>query len=380
MPIKVLNLISSPYGHGGAEKLLLDMAELFDRNTFSVSYCNLFDPPNGRSPFSTKLRERELSVFEIDGHRWHDIPKIITRLRDLIKANKIDIVHSHLFHASMVASVAGRLESENRRTVITQHYTRSALGKRYQKKLDRFAVRAADRVIAISSAVRSDLIFQGVNENNIEIIPNGIDFSKFDEDAKKENHVVDLLKDQGKFIVGSVGNLHKRKDHRTLILAMEQVVRYAPSVHMVIVGEGAERAELEKLIRARDLETRVSLLGFQNDIPSLISKFDLYVHPSLYEPFGIAILEAMAARIPVIATKVDGVVDIIDDGINGFLVPAQDPQTIARAVRKAVSDPDANLEIALRGRERVERDFGIEKTTLRYQTLYADVVASSVNL
>jgi len=374
MIIKVLNLISSPFGLGGAEKLLLDLHEFYDRQMFEVHYCNLFDSPSNPSAFSGVLKERGLSVFEVAGHRWYDLPGIVSRLGSLIRANEFDIVHSHLFYSSLIAGISKKLRPSKSKMVITQHYTRSALGANYQKKLDRYGVRAADAVIAISSAVKSDLIDQGVEENRITVIPNGIDLPKFLQEAKKENHTLDDLKKRGKIIIGSIGNLHKRKDHLTLIKTMAMVVKANPKVHLVIAGEGPERVALEKAILELRLQESVSILGFQENIPSLISQFDLYVHPSINEPFGIAILEAMAATKIVIATRVDGVVDILDQGVTGLLVTAADPIDLSNCIIAALKDPVAMVKIAQSGRAKVEADFGIETTAVRYQGVYEGLV------
>lgn len=372
MKIKVLHLISSPYGLGGAEKLLLDMDAFYDREKFSVFYCNLFNSPQKISLFSKSLNENNLPRFDIPGHSWHNVPLIISRLLSLIRNNDIDIVNTHLIHASIIGSIAKRLEKKHR-IVITQHYTQSAHDKFFLKKFDQSASRTANRVIAISSAVKNDLLAHGVKQAKIRVIPNGINLAEFDKEAERKNHLFDNLKKQKKFIIGSVGNLHKRKDHLTLILAMAQVVKKFPNAHLVIIGEGAERPLLEKNVKENKLEENVSLVGFQPNVPSLIKDFNLYVHSSKFEPFGIAILEAMASGKGVIATNVDGVVDIIENESNGFLIPPQNPQMMADFIIRAIENPRQIAEMRKRGRKRVEKDFRIETVVKEYQNLYEEI-------
>ncbi len=306
MTIKVLNLISSPYAFGGAEKLLLDMDQFYNPAKFSIHYCNLFNAPQQNGLFSQALADYDLSNFNIEGHRWFTFPQIIYRLLKLIEKENFAIVHTHLVHATIAGGIIGKLGRKHR-TVITQHYTQNTHNKFYLKMLDQSAMKQADRVIAISSAVKADSLAHGVREDRVRIILNGINLTEFDREAVKENHLLDNLKKEGKYIIGSVGNLHKRKDHFTLIGAIEKIIKTYANVHLVLVGEGTERGFLEKTLKEKNLEANVSLLGFQTNVPSLIDKFDLYAHSSIFEPFGIAILEAMAARKGVIATNVDGV-------------------------------------------------------------------------
>ncbi|MEJ7861507.1 MAG: glycosyltransferase [Pyrinomonadaceae bacterium] len=372
MKIKVLNLISSPYGLGGAEKLLLDMAEFYDREKISVFYCNLFNSPQKNSLFTESVNEKQLPALNISGHRLRDIPLIISQLLNVVKNNKINILHTHLVHATTIGNIATMLKKKHR-TIITQHYTRSSLNKRYLKKLDQSAVRKADCVIAISSAVKNDLLEQGVKENNIYIIPNGINLANFDRESEKKSKLLNDLSKQGKYVIGSVGNLSLLKDHLTLVRAMKKVVKILPEVHLLIIGEGPERRNLENLIKEYKLELNVTLLGFQADIPALIRNVDLYVHSSVTEAFGLAILEAMAARKCVIATEVDGVVDVVENNVSGFLIPSRDAQIMADYICQAIKNPQQTLEMGLKGRKRVEDNFRIETVTKKYQDLYEKI-------
>ena len=373
MKIKVLHLISSPYGLGGAEKLLLDMDAFYDRDKFSVYYCNLFNSPYKTSLFSKALNDNNLPLFTVPGYRWYNIPQIVTELSALIKKNDTDIVHTHLVHATIIGSILSKLEKKHR-TVVTQHYTQNAHDKFYLKNIDQLASKRADRVIAISTAVKNDLLSFGVKEEKVRIIPNGINLNEFDKESEKENYLLSNLKKQRKYIIGSIGNLHKRKDHLTLIKAMIKVVKSFPNAYLVIIGEGDERFLLEKTLKANELEKNVSLLGFQPNVFSLIKNFDLYVHPSKYEPFGIAILEAMAARKSVIATKVGGVIDIIENETNGFLISPQNPQMMADYICRAIENPRLMSEMGNKGRKKVEEEFRIENVSRKYQNLYKEII------
>lgn len=369
MARKILHLISSPYGLGGAEKLLLDMAEFYDTEKYSIYYCNLFNSSQKHNLFSEALNERNLPNFDVKGHRFQDIPSIISQLLDIIKKNGIDIIQTHLHHASIIGGIVRKL-NKNHKTVITQHYTREAADKYWTVALDKINAKAAGKIIAVSPAVKSDLIAQGVKAGKITVVQNGIALDKFDRETERENPLLEDLIKQGKFIIGSVGNLHKRKDHATLIKAMEEVVKKFPDAHLVIIGEGPERKNLEKLAADNNLKNNITLTGFQDSAPSLIKKFDLYVHSAKAEPFGIAVLEAMAAGKGVIATSTEGVVDIVEKNSTGFLVPPENPSVMADFIRRAIGMPEQMAKMGLNGRLRVEEKFRIENTVREYQKVY----------
>lgn len=372
MKIKVLHLTSSPYKIGGAEKLLLDMADYYDRSRFSVSYCNLFDAPSNSSFFTRALADRKLPHLKIPGYRWFEVPQIIYRLSRHITEQKIDIVHSHLIHSTIIGAVLSKVQRSHK-SVFTRHYTESALRKSALMKLDRKAFRLADSVVAVSTSVKNDLLNIGVDENRIKIIPNGIDITAFDNETLRPSNLSDIL-GKNKFVICSVGNLNYNKDHITLIKAMSEVVKKYSLAVLIIVGEGSERPRLEKLITDKNLEKHIVLTGFRNNVPAILKESNLYVHSSKTEAFGISILEAMAAEIPVISTAVDGVLDIIENNQDGFFVAPHDPSEMAGCICRVIENPQESVAIAERGREKVEKYYRIEEVVKAYQNLYEDII------
>jgi len=154
---------------------------------------------------------------------------------------------------------------------------------------------------------------------------------------------------------------------------LRAIARLAPKfkdIHLLLIGEGELRKKLEDLTAQLELEENVSFLGYQADVPSLLKDIDLYVHPSVLEPLGIAVLEAMAAGKCVVATAVGGVPEIITDGQTGFLVPSQDVTKLANAIRNARENLSQTEKIANAGRKHVEESFGIKSIVKKYQELY----------
>lgn len=372
MPVRVLHLMSSPFGLGGAEKLLLDMSGLYDPEKTRAYYCNLFSPPSRPGFLSEALDRAGLERIEVTGHRWYHLPSVIRQLKARMREHEIDIVHTQLLHATIVAGWCRKFGAPAK-YVVTQQYTReghsrNGLNLPQERMLGR-ALRRFDKVFPVSSAVAKDVIKFGVIPDRVRIVPNGIDLDNFDAQATVENERLLSLRAAGKFIIGSVGNLQPQKDHKSLLLAMPAVLKAFPEAHLVIAGEGVERRLLEELIADLGIAEIVSLPGFEANIPSFLTGIDLYVHPSIHEAFGIAVIEAMAAKKCVIATPVEGIPDIIIDRENGIFVPPAAPQILAERIVEAIGSPHLR-SLGQKARARVESRFTLQAIVREYEAEY----------
>lgn len=364
--LKVLHLTSTKYGIGGVEKLLLDMSGKYDSKRFEVSYCNLFCDANGKGVFPTMLRERNLKVFDIKGKRWKELPRIVFDLVRLIRKERFDIVHLHMLQATSIGGLAARIAGHSK-VVITKHHTfESSKQPPFVKKLETLFTKNADCIAAISEYVRDDMIALSVPAEKISIICNGTDVNAFDERAREEP--------KSRFpdspVLGTVGSLTERKGHEYLFKAMPIIAKQFPNVCLLVVGEGPEKESLKKLADEFGLESTIIMVGFQENVAPLLKQLDLYVHPSIHEPFGIAILEAMTAGKCVVATAVEGIPEIVIEGESGFLVPPEDPAKLAEVICRALNNIDKIREMGANGRKRVEKVFNIESTVGKYQDLY----------
>ena len=171
-------------------------------------------------------------------------------------------------------------------------------------------------------------------------------------------------------MIAFVANLNYRKGHEFLLHAIAELVAGYPDVHLLCLGEGDLRNKLEELTAELKLKENVSFLGYQPNVPGILQAVDLYVHASVLEPLGIAVLEAMAAGKCVVATAVGGVTEIIQNGKTGFLVPPKDASAIAAAIRHIRENQQLASEIAAAGRHRVETVFDIRLITQKYQNVY----------
>jgi glycosyltransferase involved in cell wall biosynthesis len=368
--IKVLHLTSTRYGIGGVERLLLDMSDKHDLSRFEFAYCNLFCDAGGNGVFPSELKKRGLEYITVSGRGWKQLPKIISELARVIRRAEFDILHLHMLQATIVGGLSSFTQNRTK-TVVTKHYTDALLGKRsFSKRADLYFTNRADGVIAISDYVRNDLLHLGINGSKVVRVHNGIDLQRFD---KLRSESCDYQLPDGKRLIGSVGSLTKRKGHRFLIEAMPRILAAFPDTYLLIVGEGPEDKNLKEQIDRLQLADHVSIAGFVPNVAPILEKLDLYVHPSINEPFGVAVLEAMAASKCVVATGVEGIPEIVSDGETGRLVQAGDNAELAKCIVTVLSDPELNKTMGKAGRRRVEELFSLGRTVRGYEEVYGNV-------
>jgi glycosyltransferase involved in cell wall biosynthesis len=204
------------------------------------------------------------------------------------------------------------------------------------------------------------LVAEGVAPASIAVIPNGLDHAAFA--AREPRPRIRRLI--------TVANLRREKSHETLIAAAARLVREVPDLRLQFVGAGPRRAELEALVAARGLSAHVEFLGHREDVPALLAQADAYVLPSRSEAFPNGAIEAMAAGLPVVASAVGGLLDLIEDGRTGLLVPPADDEALAAAVRSLIDDPARAAAIGSAAREAVLDNYSFDRMVASFEHLY----------
>ncbi|CAN5903985.1 glycosyltransferase family 4 protein [soil metagenome] len=208
-----------------------------------------------------------------------------------------------------------------------------------------------------------------VEPGRVVLIPNGIDFARYSEGAEAE-----LPLPRGALAVGFVGRMEERKGIFDVATAWESVSAEHAKAHLVVVGRGESEAAFRSHLAGAP---RVHWLGFRQDVPAIIRALDVLLVPSHYEGFGLVVVEAMAAGIPVVATRTSNFPELITDGIEGRLVPPHDPPALAGAILELLRDPAQRARMGRAGRERALREFTLERMLDRHEELLAEVVAEA---
>ena len=213
--------------------------------------------------------------------------------------------------------------------------------------------------------------------DRIQTIHNGVELSRFQGRITRDAARQELALPTDKPIVGAVGRLVPVKDHACLVEAVALLGREGLQPMLVIAGDGPLRGATEERASALGIEHQVRLLGHRNDIERVLAALDVFVLPSRSEGLNNTILEAMAAGLPVLATRVGGADEMVVDGATGLLVEAGAPEKLATALRRLLSDPAMAATMGRAGRARAEMDFDLARTVLKYERLYTDLARAS---
>lgn len=288
----------------------------------------------------------------------------INSLKKIILDFKPDIVHVHGAHELMFIAKKV-MPSVN--LLFTCHGYNSDYSFLDYKLSAFFSNKYSNKVIAVSEYEKKNLVKAGILEDKVVVIHNGI---------REKGEKRDLPIKVDGFIIGTCARLTKKKGINYLIEAFQKVRVYYKDVHLVIIGDGEERVNLERLI-TKDNKNYIHFLGNLEEASSYFHNFHLFVLPSLNEPFGIVILEAMSQKLPVIATNVGGIPEIIVDGESGLLVPPKNSEKLAEAVLMLIQNKELRIRIGENGYIRFKEKFTIEKMVEKTISVYEEILFNS---
>ena len=217
-----------------------------------------------------------------------------------------------------------------------------------------------------------------IPSQKIRVIYNGVDIQKFSPGDKKSARSKLSLPSEA-LVIGTVGRLHWCKGHPYLLEAFKKLLPEFPSLYLLIVGEGEERKKLEVLAYKLGVRHRVIFTGETKEPVDYIRCMDIGVYPSLYEALGISILETLACEVPVVASKTGGIPEIVDEKC-GFLVPPRDSEYLAKAINVLLKDGMKRRKMGKMGREKVKKNFSIEKTVEEWKFLYHEVIEKKMKM
>ena len=362
--INILQVITG-LGIGGAERVVYSIAKSLDPAKYRVIVCCLKED----GIIADEIRNSGVKVINLKSVSPWDVRSVLT-LSKIIKEEEIDLVHTHIARADVIGGLAARLRGIP--VISTVHHTYEPwenhpfYGNIYRKTLNSF-----DRIIAVSEAVRKYLIRWGrVPQWKITVIHNGIDVSEYEQIKGLK------VKEGNGNIVGTIARLDSMKGHQYLLNAASQVIKVLPGTKFLIVGDGRERKILEDMAVDMEIKEHIIFTGWRKDVPHVLSECNLFVLPALKEGLGLAILEAMASGLAVIATDVDGIKEVVEDGITGLLVSTpHDTNGLASAIIRLLSNPQEAHSMGIKGYEKVRSHFSISRMKEGIVQVYESILA-----
>jgi glycosyltransferase involved in cell wall biosynthesis len=364
---RVLFVLTSAV-RGGVEEVVLSLLRRLDRREFAVA---LAAPGRLLAAVRPDLEGVEIETAAVAAHSWLAVRDVATLAR-LIREFRPDVVNPHLFRSTLVAAPLARALGVGR-VVETYHgreaWRRGPLKGRFV--VDRVVTRCVHRIIAVSAAARDFLVqAKGIPPDKVVVVPNGRDLSRFQpgRGGASVRSELGLRPDQP--VLGIVGRLEPQKGHAVALRALRRVVDARPDVTLVIAGDGSLRDSLQRLTEELGLGRHVLFVGYRSDVPSVLDAVDVLVLPSFYEGMPLTAIEAMAMARPVVATRVDGTGEVVEDGITGRLVPVGDTEALGDAVLSLLMHPELAKSYGSAGRQRAIDHFDVATQVARTASLY----------
>jgi glycosyltransferase involved in cell wall biosynthesis len=364
--ITVLFIIK-PERSAGAEMVLVEAAARLSPDRFQV-ICGLLTP-DADKVIPGRLPCIDFRMPGLNGWVWL---RFFVQLCWVIYRRRVDLLHVNSYVPGNYARLAAALMQV---PIVIDHWHGLTRFNRKRRFICRVLGRFTDLSLAVSRAVRDNLVIQGgLDPAKVRIVANGVDVAAIDAARPGKAVRRELGLPEGVPVIGLVGRLdHWGKGHRELFTAMARLRERHP-VHALIVGGGRREAEVRELVAGLGLTGAVHFLGPRHDVPDLLHAMDIFVLPSHSEGLSLALLEAMAAGLPVIATAVGGLPEVVTDGDNGLLIPPRDAGALAGALERLLANLAFAQRLGANARAHVREHFSLDRLGQEINKIYGELV------
>jgi glycosyltransferase involved in cell wall biosynthesis len=364
--VRVVLLVDT-VGGGGAEQVVADLAVNLDSQRFDVAVCAT--RADGRQ--AAEVRRSGVPVTVIGRRSRWDVPGML-RLWSFLRDGGFDVLHAHKFGSNVWARLFGR--SSGIPVVIIHEHSwdyRGGFKRDVRAGLDRFLSRFCDAVVTPSEADRQAWErVVGVAPRKLRLVRNGV--------AKPAPQPASLRRELGlsedAIVIGNVGRLEPEKGFDLLVRAFALVANRYPQARLILVGDGSQRAALEALSHDLGVADRCLLTGYRHAASGLMGEFDIFASASRNEGLPLALIEAMSAGRPVVATAVGGVPEVVVDGATGFLVPGGDIALFGEQLGRLIDDADLRNRMGQNGQARYQALFTVERMVSEIEAIYMDLL------
>jgi len=374
MKANVLHLINtglfSPY--------FLDIARYHDRSAFSMSFCTL-EP---RAVMHDILEKEGIRTFSLNACLRTHYPGAALRLGALLRKERINILQTHLFRSTVVGALAAWALRRNRvKILLTRHYSDehhvflsdSPCRKRAVLAMESLTTGLAEIVIANSRYTKEVMVSrEGAHPNKIEVIPYGIDFSRYSISPQATETLRNTLGLGGKTVLGIASRLTVVKGHEVLFKALSRLAE--PNLVLLVIGDGPMLQPLQDLAKTLGIALQTRFIGFQENLPAVFSAMDVLVHPSLSEGLGQVIMEGMLMGLPIVASRIRPIDELITDNVHGLMFTPGDAEALARCLGELLASPERRKALGAAGKQHVLEHFGIERMIRAYETIYEQLI------
>jgi L-malate glycosyltransferase len=362
--VRILHLfVTLPVG--GAENLFLSILRRLNPEIYSSVVCCIGE----RGEIGDQVAEMGIPLVEL--HLMNKAGRdgrVVPALVDLVRRERIDLVHSQLYHANLYGRLAARKAGVP--AVISIHNTYDK-HKLHRQIVNWYLGRHTAAIITGSDDIKRDVVrYDHVSPSLIEVIPNSVDISRSASTLSKLDARTRLGLGVHDLVLGTLGRLEEQKGHRYLIESLALLRQRGMVARLLLVGEGRERPALEAQIASLDLEQQIMLLGTRDDLGDLFRAMDVFVMSSLWEGLSLAMLSAMAAGLPIVATSVGGVSQVFCNDEYGYSVPAGDAVALADKIAECFANLRAAAAKGEKGAQHIKTNYSDEAMVRRVSDIY----------
>ncbi|MFC1658436.1 glycosyltransferase family 4 protein [Candidatus Omnitrophota bacterium] len=374
--MKVCHFISSG-GFFGAENMIITLAN--EQLSAGADVClGVFrNSQNPHLEISKAAASLNIPVKILECSGKFDL-KAIFKIRDFIKKEDIEILHTHGYKANFYIFFSSFFLRAKRIATCHTWYSVNAKMKLYEW-LDKLLLRRFDKITTVSEALKNEILGSGIAKDRISVINNGISLKGFEDPGDTAYLKNEFGLNENHKIIAVIARLARDKGHIYLLKAISKAIKAIPEISCLIIGDGQLRAQLELEARSLGLGNKVIFTGIRRDIPQLLSLTELIVMPSLKEGMPFAILEAMAAKKPIIASRAGAIPDMIEDGIDGLLVEPGDVDGLRIAIESLLKNQEKATLLARNGYEKIKSRFSSRKMAEDYIRVYQEALDGTVN-
>ena len=360
---------------GGGERVFLQLASGL-RERYQI-----FVATNTQGKFAQELIDQDIQTFPVDMTRQVTF-KPILQIRDIIRQNQIDLVHSQGARADFFARMAAKLAGAHciicTVAMPVEGFEVGPVRKSIYRFIDKLTEPCVDRFLVVSESLKGNLIDgRGISDERVARIYNGIELDQFRLDFKNSSLKEQLDINPDAILIGAIGRLVWQKGFEYFIRAIPEVLKVNPNTTFLRVGDGPLRPQLESEARKLSLHDSLIFTGFRSDILELLSTIDILVIPSVLEGFPMITLEGMATAKPIIATQIQGISEQISDGDEGILVPPKNHTALADAMIRLIPNRELAFRLGSAARRKVENYFSVEKMVGETEKVYLSLVEAN---
>ena len=371
--IRLLHLIASPV-IGGAEKVLLTLAKHINRDKFDLRLGIFIDKRAPRNLFWEEAKKLNVPLEAVAFRNPYSFNQLIDLYR-IVSTFRPHIIHSHSYKSNWLGFLMAK--HSGARILSTRHgwFAVNNMKTKIIGKLDQLLFKRFDLIITVSNQIRSYLSKNGIPEEKMVTVRNVPHIATKSADKTLFRNEMGIPMNSK--LVGYVGRLEPVKGCRQLLQAAHYLKERNQDIHFIIVGIGSEKKSLQELMKDLELEMNVHFCEFREDVESVYQALDLHVLPSLNEGVPLTVLEAMAFGVPVVATAVGGVTEIIQDRVTGLLVPPANPKALAEGILEAFANSEETQNRVKKALDVMQNEYSARDWIERIESIYRGIVRST---